>query len=350
MVMLSRLVSRLSLVVIVVIFIGAGLSRPASAATILDRSVTLGIYTKSAVTSQDFKFRLPTTADFGSMVFEYCSDSPSFYSATCAAPAGLDVTAAGLASQTGNIGFSIDNTDTTPNKLVLTRPAVPGNLLPDDYVFSNVTSPSTAGQTVYVKISTHAGTDGSGPTIDTGAVAFAVQNIFNVDAFVPPFLQMCVGVTVAPDCTSIVGDSVDLGILSSTAANKGQSQYAVATNDISGYVVFALGTTMTSGNNVIAALGSPAASFPGTGQYGINLRANLIPAVGQDPVGLGTGVPTANYDIPNRFVFNDGDSISSSPLPSNYNRMTVSYLVNIPKSQPAGIYSTTMTYVATVQF
>jgi hypothetical protein len=348
--MLSRLVSRLLLVVVVFVFICLGLSRPASATTITDRSITLGIYTPSAVTSQDFKFTLPTTNNVGSMVFQYCSDTPSFYSATCAAPVGLDVSAAVITSQTGNSGFAIDNADTVANRLVLTRPAAAGNLLPNEYLFNNTTSPSTAGQTVYVKISTYVSTDGSGPTIDTGAVAFAVQNIFNVDAFVPPFLQMCVGVTVAPDCSSIVGDSVDLGILSSTAANKGQSQYAVATNDISGYVVFALGTTMTSGNNLIASLGAPAASFPGTGQFGINLRANLIPAVGQDPVGLGTGTPSANYNIPNRFVYNDGDSISSSPLPSNYNRMTVSYLVNIPKSQAPGIYSTTITYVATVQF
>lgn len=348
--MLSKLVSRLLLIVAVIIYVGLVLGRPVAAVTITDRSVTLGIYTPSAVTSQDFRFSLPSAANVGSIVLEYCSDSPSFFSVTCTAPVGLDVSAATLASQTGNIGFSIDGSDTTANKLVLTRPSVPGNLLPSEYVFDNATSPSTAGATTFVKISTQASTDGSGPTIDTGAVAFAVQAIFNVDAFVPPFLQMCVGVTVAPDCSSVVGDSVDLGILSSTQANKGQSQYAVATNDITGYVVFALGTTMTSGNNVIPALGAPAASFPGTGQFGINLRANLIPVVGQDPVGLGTGVPTANYNIPNRFVFNDGDSISSSPLTSDYNRMTVSYLVNVPKNQPPGVYSTTVTYVATVQF
>jgi hypothetical protein len=124
----------------------------------------------------------------------------------------------------------------------------------------------------------------------------------------------------------------------------------VATNDITGYVVFVLGPTLTSGSNIIPALPSPAASFPGTGQFGINLRANLIPPVGQDPVGIGTGVPAANYNIPNRFTYNDGDSITTSTLPSDYNRMTVSYLVNVPKKQPAGIYSSTFTYVATVEF
>jgi hypothetical protein len=30
--------------------------------------------------------------------------------------------------------------------------------------------------------------------------------------------------------------------------------------------------------------------------------------------------------------------------------MTVSYLVNVPSNQPPGVYATTITYVATVQF
>src|SRR5579862_1086611 len=103
--MFSRLVSRLSLILVVVLFIGVAATEPAAAATLTDRSVVLGIYTPSAVTSQDFKFTLPSTSDFGSLVFEYCSNSPSFFSATCTPPVGLDVSGANLASQTGNVGF-----------------------------------------------------------------------------------------------------------------------------------------------------------------------------------------------------------------------------------------------------
>ncbi|MBX4197577.1 hypothetical protein KW801_03435 [Candidatus Saccharibacteria bacterium] len=146
------------------------------------------------------------------------------------------------------------------------------------------------------------------------------------------------------------GDSIDLGTLSSSQARFGQSQFATATNDPNGYIIFADGTTMTSGNHIIPSLSNPTPSFPGTGQFGINLRANLIPAVGQDPIGLGTAAPTANYDIPNRFLFVPGDSITTASLPSNYNRMTVSYLVNIPSQQTPGVYVTTVDYIATVQF
>jgi len=323
--------------------------KDASAAIIEQRSVVVTSNIVSVTTTHKFSFILPTSASVGSLVLMYCDGNPLF-DFPCTPPAGLDVSSAVLASQTGNTGFSIDTADSTVNQLVLTRTADVTTPVLNTYVFDNVKNPSTPGSTVYIRIASYGSADGSGQLIDKGGVAFAPQNEFDVNAFVPPFLQLCVGITVAPDCSSIVGDSIDMGILSSTTANKGQSQYAVATNDITGYNVFATGTTMTSGNNTIPSLSLPTASLPGTGQFGINLRANLIPAVGQDPVGLGTGVPSANYNIPNRFLYNDGDNISSSPLPSNYNRMTVSYLVNVPKGQNPGIYSTTITYVAVVQF
>lgn len=314
-----------------------------------NRSVTPSSGVPSATADYLFKFTLPSTNTVGSIVFEYCADSPLIFD-PCTPPAGLDVTAATLASQSGNTGFSIDSADSTANVIVLSRPPAAGNLTPNTYKFTGITNPSTPGQSVFVRMWTHAAADGSGPKQDGGASAFAVQSVFNVGAFVPPFVQICVGISVAPDCTSASGDSIDLGTLSASRASAGQSQFATATNDPNGYVVFSLGQTMTSGNNIIPSLSLPAASFPGTGQFGINLRANLIPTVGQDPVGLGTGLPAANYSIPNRFLFNDGDSITSSSLPSDYNRMTVSYVVNIPSNQAPGIYATTITYLATVQF
>jgi len=324
------------------------ISGQTSANTLPNRSVTVSSGQPSVLTTETFRFDIPTTSVIGSIVLEYCSNSPLFV-IPCTPPAGLDVSGANLTSQAGNIGFNIDGTDTTAAKIVLTRAASPGLVASNTYSFSNITNPSAVG-TTYVRISTHAATDGSGAEEDTGGVAFATLNAFNIGAFVPPFLQMCVGITVAPDCSSTSGDSIDLGILSSTHANYAQSQFAVATNDLNGYTVYSIGTTMTSGNNTIAALGTPSASFPGTPQFGINLRSNLIPPIGQNPVGVGTGTPSANYNLPNRFTYIDGDAIASSPLTTNYNRMTVSYLVNVPSKQPVGIYATTITYMAVVSF
>ena len=324
-------------------------SKSVLASEIYQRSITLSSAVPSDTATHTFQFTVPSTTSLGSIVLQYCSNSP-LPSFACTAPAGMDATSAILSSQTGNVGFSIDNGNSSANKLVLTRIPANGIIAPSSYVFSGVINPSTAGQIVYVRISTHVSTDGSGGNTDFGAVAFNVSTAFNVGAYVPPFLNLCVGISVAPDCTSQTGDSLDLGIFTTNAARFGQSQFSTATNDPSGYVIYALGTTMTSGNNIIPSVPNLAPSFPGTGQFGINLRANLIPSIGQDPVGVGTGAPTPNYNVSNRYSFNTGDSIASANLPSNYNRMTVSYLVNVPSKQPPGIYSTTVTYVATVQF
>jgi hypothetical protein len=313
------------------------------------RSITLSTPLPSAVATHNFSLFVPDTSITGSLVFEYCDNSAVFGTA-CNVPTGLNVSSALVSSQTGNTGFSVDNADTTANKLVLSRAPLASAVITSTYAFSNITNPSTAGSIVYVRIASYASNDSSGSYTDNGAVAFVVPIAFNVAAFVPPFLRLCVGLSVATDCSSASGDSLDLGDLSANHANAGQSQFSTGTNSPSGYGVYILGTTMTSGNDAISALASPTPSFPGNNQFGINLRANSNPPNGQDSDGVGIATPAANYNIPNQYTFNSGDSIASSLLPSDYNRMTVSYLANVSHNQNLGIYSTTLTYVAIAQF
>jgi hypothetical protein len=338
------LLTTLAVGLLTILFTGAS-----SALDLSQMSVAISTAVPSATASHTFQFFVPSPTTVGSIVFEYCSNSPLFDD-PCAAPAGANVKNAALASQTGNTGFIVDSANSTSNKLVISRAPLNASVILTNYIFSNITNPSTGGATTFVRISTYASVDGSGSYTDRGAVAFATEVAFTVGAFVPPFLQLCVGITVTPNCSSVSGDSINLGVLSPNHANAGQSQFAIATNSASGYIVYSLGNTMTSGNNIIPALAIPTTNFPGTGQFGINLRANLSPPVGQDPVGTGTGTPTLNYNTPNRFMFSNGDSLVISPLPSDYNRMTVSYLVNVPPNQIPGIYSTTVTYLAVVQF
>jgi hypothetical protein len=318
------------------------------AAQLTDRSLEVSTAVPSATATHTFQFTFATASSTGSLAFEYC-DSPVF-AYVCNAPAGIDVTAASISSQSGNTGFSIDNINTTSNRLVLTRPAAVAGTVSSQYAIANITNPSTAGQSVYVRITTYVSTDGSGSFTDNGAVAFAVAEPLNVGASVPPFLQICVAITVAPDCSTTSGDRIDLGTLSSNNVKAGTSQFAVGTNSISGYTVFVQGTTMTSGNNTITALSSPTPSFPGNNQFGINLRNNSIPNVGTDPFGSGSGAPTANYNTPNLYKYASGDAIAQSTLPSDYNRLTVSYIVNVKSSQPPGVYASTFTYLATATF
>ncbi len=321
----------------------------ANAAVLTNRAIQISSAQPSIVTSYDFHFDIASTSSLGSIVLLFCDNSP-VQGRPCGVPPGMNVAAANLALQSGNTGFSIDAGNTTANKLVLTRPTLAGLATTSDYKFTNVTNPGAPSHTEFVRISTYASNDGSGPQTDNGSVAFATVLPFNVSAFIPPFITFCVGIIVATDCSSTTGDSIDLGILSSAGPSSGQSQFSTATNDPSGYAVFVLGTTMTSGNNILPPLGSPLPSLAGTSQFGINLRGNTKPPTGSDRFGPGTGFPTTNYDFPNFFMFNSGDSVASSSLNSDFTRMTVSYLVNVAKSQLPGIYATTLTYVATASF
>ena len=313
------------------------------------RSVVLSSYVPSAVSDYNFQFVVPSTSNIGSISFEFCTNSP-LPSFACSSPAGQDVTSANLATQSGNVGFSVDSLDTTSNRLVISRAPGIGIATNSTYDFTNIINPSDAGETVYVRIATYTSVDATTGQNDTGGVAFFTSARLSVGAFVPPYLRLCVGVTVAPDCSSLSGDRVELGDLSSSQANAGQSQMAAGTNSPTGYNIYSLGTTMTSGNYQINSLSLPTASFPNNQQFGINLRANLNPAVGSDPVGLGLAAPEPSYNIPNRFAFNNGDIIASAPQPSDYNRLTVSYLVNVPSNQQVGVYSTTITYLIISQF
>jgi hypothetical protein len=260
------------------------------------------------------------------------------------------VSAANLDNQSGNTGFSVDAINTTANRVVLTRPASVAAAVASQYDLSNITNSSVSGQSIYVRITTYASLDATGAFTDNGAVAYAMNSPLSIGAAVPPFLQLCVGVTVASNCSSASGDRINLGNLSTNIARAGTSQFAGGTNSASGYTIFVQGTTMTSGNNTIKALNVQTPSFPGNNQFGINLRDNSVPNIGSNPSGSGSAAPMANYNTPNLYKYLNGEAIARSTLPSDYNRMTVSYMINIDDSQAPGVYASTFTYLATATF
>jgi hypothetical protein len=293
--------------------------------TLTPRSVEVSSSIPSAVANENFQFQYVSSDAVGSVVLQYCSNSPLFDD-PCDAPAGLNVSNAGLVDQNGNT-------------------AVVSN-----YQFWNITNPSATNQTVYVRMTTFSSSDGTGSYIDRGAVAFSTTSNLEVGAFVPPFINICVGVTVAQDCSQSQGTSLDMGDLSPRKTGTATSQYAVATNDQAGNSVYVLGTTMTSGNNVIESLNKQTGSETGESEFGLNLMKNSNPNIGDDPSGEGTSIPATGYNTPNLFNFIPGSEISNSDFSTQYNKMTVSYIANVPTDQPAGVYATTLIYLASGQF
>lgn len=320
----------------------------AYAADLTNRSVTVGTTEASAITSHLFNFNIASTATVGSLEFEYCDNSP-LIGAPCNAPSGLSVNAANIASQTGEAGFTI-HPSTGGNRLVLSRAPSAASPQPVSYEFTNITNPSAIQQSVFVRISTYVSDDTSGTRVDAGAVLFSTARSLTTTGYVPPYLTFCVGLTVAADCSATEGNFIDFGELLRTSPATGTSQFAGSTNDVTGYNVAVYGNTLTSGNSVIPPLSANGPSVAGTGQYGLNLRANSAPTIGQNPVGIGTASPQPGYNTSNSFRFVSGETITSSPLPTNFNRFTVSYLINVSPAQQPGVYAATMTYVATASF
>lgn len=313
------------------------------------RSVRVSSAQVGAVASHNFRFIIPTTAAIGSLSFEYCTNSP-FVGTPCVAPVGLDLSSVALVAQTGNVGFNISAPDSSANRIVLTRPAAPGNAIVSTYNFNNIINPTTANETTYVRIATYPTLDGTGSFSDNGSVAFATTTGLQVSAFVPPFLTFCVGVYVTLNCNSVTGDKVNIGELDTGQTATANLQFSGATNDGTGYTAYLNGFTMTSGNNIIPALATNSPSIPGVGQFGLNVRANSSPNVGLDPVGVGTSTPGVGYGTPNSYRFVNGEAITSSPIATDFRLFTATYIVNVSDSQPPGIYATTMTFTAVASF
>lgn len=321
----------------------------ADAADLQPRSVVVSSPVAGAITTHEFRFTTVTSASIGSVMFEYCANLP-FYNTPCTAPAGLVVNGSNIATQTGITGLGVSAGDSTANRLVLTRAA--SVISPNAVVIrlNNIINQSTPSQSVFVRISTHSSSNGSGVPIDFGSVVYTTAVGIGVGGYVPPYLTFCAGVTVADTCTSTNGSLMDLGELSEVRASTATSQFAVATNDPTGYNAYVSGGTMTSGNEIIPALASGSVSVIGQSQFGINLRSNSNPSVGANVSGIGTGVVTSGYDQSNLFRYNDGERIAYSPLPTNFNRFTVSYMVNVSEDQRPGVYASSYTFTAVASF
>lgn len=319
---------------------------PAAKAELLpSRSLYILDSNGGVITQHQVSFRFPTTAVTGSLVLQYCT-SP-IEEIVCTSPTGLNAAGAVFANQTGETGFSVLSQNT--NTIVLTRPPIATGLQPNIYVFNNITNPSNVG-TFYLRINAYTSIDGTGPKTDYGATAAAITTSVSISTEVPPILYFCAAILIdTVSCDSAEGNYLNLGTLTHTKAAVGTSRFAASTNANFGYVVQVFGSTISSGNNVLPALTTPTASSPGTRQFGMNLRANTVPAIGEEYTGI-FGVIAPDYNIPNRFVFRDGDILAFSPFISLFEVYTVTYLVNIQEFQPAGVYNTLLNYVCTATF
>ena len=335
----------LALVLVLFVFIA-----PVDASTrFQERSLLIYDSTPGVTTDYEVALRYMTPAAVGSFDMLFCIDPIPYH--PCVTPPGLDVSGAVLIEQTGETGFNILSQST--NHITLTRaPSMISSGDRSTYRFTNIVNPTDTDTSFSIRLKSLASTDGSGPQIDFGSVKNQVTTGIEIQTQVPPMLVFCFARQVEYNCTD-TDDTyyTDMGELQANTTLTAQSQMAVGTNASAGFVITANGTPPGAGTNIVDTLDTPTTSQPGTTQFGINLVENTDPAVGEDPEGLwANAVAAPDYSLPNHYKYVPGDVIAFSPNVSLMKKFTVSYIFNTSPSLRAGVYTTTITYVASGRF
>lgn len=359
-----------------------------SAAQITNRKLTLqagsggdGGAKVGGIVNHLFEFTLPTSGNVGSIKFEYCTTAAdSIVSPTCVTPTDLDTTGGSvvLGNETGATGFTLNKTTNGAPYLTRTSTSITGPLSVS-YRLDNIENPSVEGS-FFVRISTHTSTDTTGAATDTGTVTASTAEQIILSGTMPESLVFCAGADISktsgvPDCSTATSGVISFNqLFSPTDTASAVSKMAASTNAGQGYAITVNGPTLTSGSNTIAGLASPSASNKGVAQFGLNLRANTsaaapgFPGTGStasadiDLTSTGTslkGQPTTDYNTADTFKFVTGNAVANSAYdgasnttlgPTDAQIFTVSYIANVPGSQPAGTYTTTLTYICTPTF
>ena len=139
------------------------------------------------------------------------------------------------------------------------------------------------------------------------------------------------------------GDS-DLGILTTERTATKTSVIRVRNYESSGYILQLAGDPPQFEGHTLKTPSLPTSSMPGTEQFAINLAANTLPEIGAAPtqvpsIETSLGQATDTYSTPNLFAHNPGDVIGRSQRESGRTDYTISMIINIANSTPAGHYT-----------
>ncbi len=136
----------------------------------------------------------------------------------------------------------------------------------------------------------------------------------------------------------------NLGVLTTERTATKTTSVQIRNYLSSGYTLQIVGSPPKYGNHSLKTLTTPAASDYGNEQFGINAAANTIPSVGATPVQIPSdqmsfGIVEQAYRTPNLFKYVSGDVIARSETESGQTNYTISMIVNIASTTPAGHYT-----------
>ena len=337
--------------ILAVVFSLMMLVPPAGAAALRlqERTLYINDTAPNASTFYKVSFKYMSSLPVGSVDMLFCIDPIPYHE--CVAPEGLDVSSAVLSSQTGERGFSI--LSKTKNSIVLTRdPASTPIDRESSYTFDDIQNPSDTDKSFSIRLRTFASYNATGPQIDFGSIKGQVTDGIEIQTQVPPMLIFCLAEEVEDNCTG-TNDTYyrEMGQMDTGKTLLAESLMAVGTNATGGFAITVQGTPMSAGIYTIDSPLEPTESRPGSNQFGINLVENTTPAVGKHAEGEWANAQAAEgYNQPNKFKYVPGDVVAYSPNVSLMKKFTVSYMLNASPSLRPGVYSTTLTYIASGRF
>lgn len=351
------------------------------AAQLANRSLFIGSSANGSLADgqnvdYEFTFDFISTSNVGSIKFQFCSNSP-IVGDSCTAPTGFATNeGAGLTldNQTNETGFSISTADSDTNTIVITRAPQAVTAATSQYDFGGVDNPETNNQTFYARVTTHASTNGTGAAIDEGGIAVSTAEQIELTARVQETLTFCIGVTdsnSSGNCTDISGNTIDLDVLDPTVVNvasdtestagsivvvDGSAYARLSTNAQNGAIVQYSAPDLASsgGNNIDAVGATEAAISAGTEKWGLTVD-NI-----DTSDGITTNlVRTSNYDnnIGYAFFPNTLTTIASSTAGATASnrvidneQLEIDFAAAVSAITPTGVYTTTITFIATGTF
>lgn len=349
-----------------------------------------------------YTFTINSSTDAKAMTFQYC-DSPFGYKDACIVPDGFSAAAwdGGEAVVEVNDGTTTDSENwavtSTGGFLTLSNGSSTLDFEPsyvvtvtftatnDDYFVNpssdylnqtnGISSPQKASYFAHIR--TH-NTASPAPTndnslttstIDDGTVASSVTTSIGIYTRVQETLNFSVeghDPTVDPPgptpqngaaCDPLTRQgAIKMGdtnhALSTQQAYFGKSYFRLSTNSANGTAVFYAGSTLSSGNHDIEAIGADdrELSNPGNEQFGLafDLTENATANVGHD----GDLIPLPVYNNnANGYAFDASNPTTPKKLAESSDTVTcdtgsIQYIANIAPDTPAGIYQTKINYIA----
>lgn len=149
----------------------------------------------------------------------------------------------------------------------------------------------------------------------------------------------------------VIDDGVsNLGVLDIEKTSSKTTTVRVRSYLSNGYTMHIMGDSPVYGTHHLSALQTPTASTPGIEQFGVNVVKNTTPDIGADPVQVPSdqmsfGEVMPSYGTPDRFMYSDGDVVARSDTESGRTDYTISMIINVAGSTPAGHYTSDFSVV-----